>query len=300
VIKLITYSIGVVAMTSLVIAVRVAQEDARGGVASSSVCEPVGKLVPLKGLAEASGVAASRKTPGVLWAHNDSSNPVIIALNEQGVVTGRVRVAGAGVDDWEDIAVGPCGSQSCVYIADIGDNSGKRDRITVYRVQEPSPNDTETAPAEAFHAVYPNDPRDAESLFVTGDGDVFLITKGDPGPIALYRFPKPLRSGTMRLERIGKGQEGKKVDAKVRPTGAAISPDGRWVAVRTTDFVTFYRAADLLSGRWREAFRTDVTPLREPQGEGVTFGANDTVFLVSEGGNRSGSGSFARLRCTLQ
>lgn len=35
--------------------------------------------------------------------------------------------------DWEDIAVGPCGSTSCIYIADTG-STGTSD---VYRVEEP-------------------------------------------------------------------------------------------------------------------------------------------------------------------
>jgi hypothetical protein len=205
------------------------------------------------------------------------------------------------VDDWEDLAAGPCGDQSCLYIADIGDNSGKRDYITVYRVPEPSPRDPETSPADAFHAVYPDGPRDAESLFVTRDGGVFLITKGDPGPVALYRFPKPLRSGeTMRLERVGKGFGGKKVDAKDRVTGAGLSPDGQWVAVRTTDVMVFYAAADLLGGHWRQRFRVDLTPIGEPQGEGVTFGASGAVFLVGEGGKAAAAGSFVRMTCALK
>jgi hypothetical protein len=300
--KLLIYSLGIVTMTALVLTWRAYEKSADGqSNAYSAVCQPSGELVPIPGLAEASGVAASRKTPGVLWAHNDSAEPVIVALSDRGGVMARVRVAGAQVDDWEDLAAAPCGGQSCLYIADIGDNSGKREHVTVYRVQEPSPKDEETSPAEPFHAVYPDGPRDAESLFVTRDGGVFLITKGDPGPVALYRFPKPLRSGeTMRLERVGTGFGGGKVDAKDRPTGAALSPDEQWIAVRTTDVLAIHPAADLLAGRWRERFRVDLRPLGEPQGEGVTFGASDTIFLVGEGGKDAGSGSFARMTCALK
>jgi hypothetical protein len=276
-----------------------AQQHAPSSNASS--CRAVGKIVRLRDLPEASGVAASRRTPGLFWAHNDSGEPVIFALDLQGAIKGRVRVTGASVDDWEDIAVGPCPQGSCVYIADIGDNSGTRKHITLYRVAEPTPGDAATSPVEAFQAAYPDGPHDAEALFVAGDSDVFLITKGDPGPVALYRFSRPLASGTtLQLQRIGEPIAGPRIEAKDRPTAADLSPDGQWVAVRTTHWVAFYRTTDLIGGRWHEVFRTDVSGLREPRGEGVTFAGNDTVILVGEaGGLLRGPGTFARLACTL-
>ena len=263
-------------------------------------CRRSGDIVQLVGLPEASGVAASRRTPGVLWAHNDSGDPLVFALNEQGAVTGRVRVTGAKVEDWEDIAVGPCPQGSCIFIADIGDNNGKRDHVTVYRVPEPSLQDSSTAPAEVFRARYAGGAHDAEALFVTPESEVFIITKGDPGPIALYRFPSVLRSDAiMPLEQVGAVAAAAKVSSRERPTAADLSQDGNWIAVRTTHSVVFYRTADLISGRWRDAFRTDVSSLREPRGEGITFGAGGTVFLVGEGGAFSRSGTFARLDCTM-
>jgi hypothetical protein len=273
----------------------------QGPVSTASSCRAVGEIVRLQGIPEASGIAASRRTPGSFWAHNDSGAPVIFAVDSDGTIKGRLRVTGASVDDWEDIAVAPCPQGSCLYIADIGDNGGTRRNITVYRVPEPAPGDSATAPVEAFHAAYPDGPHDAESLFVAGNADVFVITKGDPGPIALYRFPRRLASGTtLPLERVGEPIAGRNVDAKDRPTAADVSPDGRWVAVRTTKFVSFYSAKDLIAGRWSEAFRADVSALGEPRGEGVTFAGDDSLILVGEaGGLRGASGTFARLACTL-
>lgn len=275
-----------------------AQEAA---VSTQSSCRVAGPLVRVRGLSEASGVAASRRTPGVLWAHNDSGEPVMVALDTHGSVASRVRVAGATVDDWEDIAVGPCAQGSCVYIADIGDNNGRREHITLYRTAEPVPGDAATESVEVFEATYPDGAHDAEALFVTQDADVFIITKGDPGPVALYRFPRPLRAGArLRLERVGEPANTARVDAKDRPTAADVSHDGKWIAVRTTAWVAFYRTSDLTAGRWREAFRTDVSGLREPRGEGITFAGNGTVVLVGEGGFGSSRGTFARLACTLR
>jgi hypothetical protein len=269
--------------------------------ASASNCRASGKMVRLRDLPEASGVAASRRTPGVFWAHNDSGDSIIFGLDSQGVIKSRVRVTGASVDDWEDIAVGRCPQGSCLYIADIGDNKGNRKHVTLYRVVEPAPADAATSPVEAFQAAYPDGAHDAEALFVSPASDVFLITKGDPGPVALYKFPRPLVSGTtLQLRPIGDPVAGSKVEAKDRPTSADVSPDGQWVVVRTTHWVAFYRTTDLIAGRWRDAFRTDVRRLGEPRGEGVTFANNDTLILVGEaGGPFRGEGTFARLVCTL-
>jgi hypothetical protein len=172
--------------------------------AQGSGCRPAGDIVRLNGLSEASGVAASPAYAGVLWAHNDSGEPRIFALNEQGALTGRVRVTGAKVEDWEDIALGPCPQGSCIYIADVGDNRGNRDHVTVYRVPEPSPHQSTTAPTEVFRARYADGAHDAESLFVTPKSEVFIITKGDPGPIALYRFPGVLRSDAIMQTRTNR------------------------------------------------------------------------------------------------
>lgn len=139
-----------------------------------------------------------------------------------------------------------------------------------------------------FHATYPCGAQDAEALLITPDGRLFVVTKGTNAPVALYAFPRELRpGGTVRLERIGQPRDREKVDKRQRITDGAVSPDGRWIVLRTTGYLAFYHATNLLSGDWREASRVDLQALGEPQGEGVTFGPGNDVFLVSEGGKRS-------------
>jgi hypothetical protein len=228
---------------------------------------------------------------------------MVFALDVQGAVKGRVRVTNAQVDDWEDIAVGPCPKGSCLYIGDIGDNSDKRERITIYRTREPKPGEAATEAAEAFHATYPDGAHDAESLFITPDGDLFVVTKMQG---VLYRFPKPLRPGTtVKLERVaaldtaaGTGQK-KAAKKETRITGAAASPDGQWVTMRTSQSLLFYRVSALLAGRV-ETTRFDLTALNEPQGEGVGMGDNGAIYLVGEGGAKSQPGTFARMTCALK
>lgn len=263
-------------------------------------CQPTGPLAQLAGLSEASGLAVSRRTPGRLWTHNDSGEPVVFSIDARGTITGQVRLSGAAVEDWEAIAVGPCGDTSCLYVGDIGDNEARRSRITVYALPEPAAASGSASVADVFHARYPDGAHDAETLLVGGDGRLYVVTKGETGPVAIYRFPPKLQSGaTMTLERVGAAPSGKP-DADSRITDGSVSPDGQWAALRTRSTLTFYRAADLLNGEWRAAQRLEVTSLNEPQGEGVALGPDNVVFLAGEGGGKKRPGSFAHFTCWLK
>jgi hypothetical protein len=261
-------------------------------------CQPSGQLVRIPELSEASGVAVSRRSPGRLWAHNDSGEPVLVALDTQGTVTGRVRLSGVKLEDWEAVAVGSCPDGSCIYIGDIGDNQAKRKHITVYRVPEPSTEDSLIV-RDTFHATYPDGAHDAEALLVAPDGALFVVTKGETDSVAVYRFPRELRSGaTHQLERIGTPRVSTKASATDRITDGAVSPDGTWVVLRSRQSLAFHRAGELLTGKWSEIGRLDLKAVGEAQGEGVAMAADGTVYLVGEGGGKSQPGTFARFACS--
>jgi len=52
-------------------------------------------------------------------------------------------------------------------------------------------------------------------------------------------------------------------------------------------------------GQARVASMIDVTSLKEPQGEAVALGAENSVFVAGEGGGKGQAGTFARLSCAL-
>ncbi len=262
-------------------------------------CRPGEALMRIDGLPEASGLAVSRRTAGRLWTHNDSGDAVVFALDTAGKVVGRVQLTGAKVEDWEAIAVGPCPGGSCVYVADIGDNDANRKQLTIYRFPEPASANGTTAVKESFQATYPDGAQDAEALLAAPDGRLYIVTKGETGAVALYRFPGELRPGTAhRLERVGEPRASGKAAAGERITDGSVSPDGNWVVLRSREKAWFYRAAELFAGSWKPARELDLAPVREPQGEGVAIAADGTVYLAGEGGGKKQPGTFATLTCS--
>lgn len=270
------------------------------GASKTPACQASGALVRVPELPEGSGVAASKRSPGRFWAHNDSGEPVLLSLDSRGAVLGRIRLAGTRVDDWEAVAVGPCPAGSCIYVGDIGDNDAGRSEITIYRVAEPADAAGTVDGADVFRARYPDGAHDAEALLITPKGEIVIVTKGETGPTGLYRLPadaKPGRPST--LQQIGKPRQSAKAAAGERITDGAVSPSGAWVALRTRTTLLLYRTEDLMSGNWQEASRGSLKELGEPQGEGVAFGDDKTVYLVGEGGGKSQPGTFGRLTCAF-
>jgi hypothetical protein len=255
-------------------------------------CVVVQSASLLRDIPEASSLAVSRRNRGVLWSHNDSGHAaVLFALDAGGALLGHVRVP-IRTRDWEDVSAARCPAGACLYIADIGDNGLARKRILIYRVPEPAPGDAETAPAEVFSATYADGPHNAEGLFVVG-AEIFVVTRDRTG--GLYRSARSLPGSTeLTLERFGEL-------GLAAVTDAEASPDETSIVVRTSKEVVIYRTADVMRGGVVPyGLRIPIRGLREPQGEGVALGADDMLYLASEGRPWKRAGRFISLRCALR
>jgi len=244
-------------------------------------------LIELNRIKEASGIAASQKNPGVLWTHNDSGGqPEIYAMRSDGKHLGVFQLEGAGLRDWEDIAVGP-GSEdgeSYIYIGDIGDNDGIWVEKYIYRLPEPvidlnsEPIDTVLA-VETITIVYPqNVKRDVETFMVDPlTRDWILISKREEN-VLVYRVPFPQStSETVTAEELASLNFSAAV-------GGDISPDGKEVLIKTYDKVFYWCRT---SGQTLQQMFTK-PPVQlpysfEPQGEAICW-AQDAggYFTTSE------------------
>lgn len=241
-----------------------------------------------KGLREISGVAVSRQNQGVLWVHEDSGGkPTLYALSYKAEILGKLSLLGVKNNDWEDIAIGPCGDKDCLFVGDFGDNEGTRQDVAILRVPEPSLTPGKKLSAEASPEVfpfrYPDGPQDAEALAVTPEGMPIIITKRQDGTAKLFTFPE-LTEGKMvdllPLGQIKTGDGGK--DSAV--TAADLSADGKRLLLRTSRFGWEFRLGKGGLSALEEAEQREVPVKKEKQGESIAYDADGGGFWqISEG-----------------
>lgn len=232
---------------------------------------------------EASGLAASRKNPGVLWTHNDGGSPCLYAMTTQGKNLGRYILDGARNRDWEDIAIGPGPDPDLdyLYVGDIGDNLAIHKSIKIYRVPEPrvdanqSPAYVKISDFNTIELVYPDGPHNAETLMVDPlTKDLYIVTKEEPSRVCRAAYPQST-SDTITLEYVAKLPWG-------IATGGDISPDGKMVLIRG------YLAASLwLRPQKRPLWKCFDGPeckapiIFERQGEAICFDPNGTGYYTT-------------------
>lgn len=258
-------------------------------------------------LREASGVAVSRRNPGILWTIEDSGRPAaLIAMDTLGRYRGSFLLTGATNVDWEEVALGACPRGTCVYIADTGDNDERRDQVTIYRLGEPAVPSTSDStrpfvadlPAERLDFRYPDGAHDVEAMTVLPDSTILLVSKGRSGGVHSYRIPPSQwrTSAPVVAERVDSLPIITSSTTGRLITGMALSPDGRRVMIRTyRDLLPFLLSP---SGRLTPApgmRGCDILGL-EPQGEGVAWLDDRELVLTSEWGLFP-AGSVWIIRC---
>jgi hypothetical protein len=262
-----------------------APTDAPAAVCAEFALTDEGGSLRAPQLNEVSGIVESARRPGTFFVHNDSGDTArFFAVDLSGALRAEYRLADARAVDWEDIARGPCAAGTCLYLADIGDNNRTRTEYTVYRVPEPDVPDAAPASvtpvelrAEAITFRYPDGAHNAETLVADpADGALYVITKVDAGPVAVYRVGAgtATRVAEMTLP-AGAGQL----------TGGDAHPGGRALLLRTYARVLLYeRPAEAPFASLFAATPRAVAVRLEPQGEAVAWRLDGRGYVtVSEG-----------------
>lgn len=214
---------------------------------------------------ESSGLAASRRHPGIVYTFNDSGGaPELYALGPDCRVRATLTLAGARNRDWEAMAIGRDG----LYVGDIGDNAGGRPYVTVYRIPEPAVLASRTLRSTAYRIRYADGPRDAETMMIDPRSNrLYIADKAFGG--SLYEGPSRLHTGRLTvMRRVG--------DAPLYATDGAFSPDGRTFVIRGYWDAVIYSAS-------RTELARVVVP-HQKQGEGVTYSADGGSLLFGSEG----------------
>jgi hypothetical protein len=217
-------------------------------------------------ITESSGLA--RDVAGRLyWTVNDSgAGGVVYGLEPDGRLRGTFSYR-ATPTDVEAIAV----HGNRLYVADIGDNNGDRDVVTVYYFLNPRAAGL-TVTYNAYDFRYPDGPHDAETLLVDNAGRLYLVTKGIKGGI--YAAPQaPTRTGTNELRRVA--------DAPALVTDGVFLPDGRSVALLT------YGSIQILDAASYRPVASAPVPAAQRQAESLAVSLDGNALLVGSEGRRS-------------
>jgi len=242
-------------------------------------------------LNELSGIAASRRNPGVLWVMEDHAGPnEVSAIDAAGNVLGRLVLDGVVNNDWEDVAVGNCGETTCLFVGDIGDNDHDRTWHGVLRVEEPEVSlsgglDLHLTP-DIFPYVFPDDGHwDSEALAVLPDGLPVLFTKEyDTEHSTAYTFPILDGATTVTLEERGRFETGSSGEGGAAATTAAdLWPDASRLILRTYGHIwELTLSADGMDDL-EDAARVELHTGTERQGEAIGYDPiNRAYFTLSE------------------
>lgn len=248
-------------------------------------------------LDELSGMACSRRHPGLFWAHNDSGDePRLYLFDLKGRDLGSCLLAGVRNFDWEDMASLDADGKHYLLVADTGNNAVNAAVHMIHLIEEPpcDPNRgvlVEQAPVlKTIYFAFEDDFRNCEAAGIDPtDKSILLVSKERKPACCVYRLPWPkdepfppkhkekppekaLRArliGTLPLRQV---------------TGMDVSPDGRRAIVLTYgDAYEYTRAA---GEDWSAAFAKPPRLIELPprvQGEAICYGPDGkTVYTSSE------------------
>jgi hypothetical protein len=179
----------------------------------------------------------------------------------------------------------------------VGDNGARHEEVRIWRVNEPRSADSVSGPSRRLTVRYSDGPHDVESMWVTPDTALYLLSKrperrgdGSARPVRLYRVdPSAWRADAVAeatlVDSLPIVPEAS--DSRWWITDAALSPADsvgrRRLAVRSyADVLVF--GVDTVT--WRPTAliaRCTLSALRNATGEGLTWLPDGRLMFDAEG-----------------
>ncbi|MBF9134846.1 hypothetical protein I0C86_38875, partial [Plantactinospora sp. S1510] len=255
-----------------------------GAVAASAAAGKKVCTIPDERLTELSGlVGASGGYVAVNDGSEDPDRERVFLLDSKCKVKKAVAYPSSPRDP-EDLAISP--DNKTVWIADIGDNGTER-RTSVVLWSMPVAG---TAKPALHRLVFPGNKRhDAEALLIGADGVPLIITK-TTGKAEIFRPSEALKKGNSEgvpLAKAGEITLPKSTTAnrfgpagRLTITGAARSPDGTRIALRTYADAFEWDVKDNDFVKTLTGGTPRMTPLADPFGEAIAYTADGKTFLT--------------------
>ncbi len=233
---------------------------------------------------ETSGLA---EFDGLYWTINDSGgkNALYGFDRKTGKIKRVVNVPDASNRDWETLA----SDNTFFYIGDVGNNSGTRTDLVVYKVKKSQLTEgsgsaevekiTLSWPDQKYLVKAPNsNPYDCEAMLSYHDSLILFAKDWVTENTRMYILPKTPGNYVARLD--------SEFEANGLITGADISPDMKVVVLSGYhEFVPFlWLFWDFEGKRFFEGkkLRVDYPDFFSAQTEGVLFSGNDSILISAE------------------
>ena len=211
-----------------------------------AIGEAISEMTDLR-LDETSGIAASIKNPGYLWAHNDSGNaPEVYLVNKNLKIVFTCKLKGVFNRDWEDMAVGPGPDpgKTYLYIADIGDNLGIFPTKVIYRFEEPKMDTVQKSIdikdlKRIIFRLPNNQTKDSESMLLDPNTkNLYILSKEDSAKMYEIKYPYNIETDpqrdTVTAENVGAFNLPK-------VTSGAIATSGEEILVRNYRRIWYWK-----------------------------------------------------------
>ena len=250
---------------------------------------PGRKLADLanKAIDESSGIACSRRRPGVFWTHNDSGDAArLYAFDRSGKDLGSCLLKDVVAFDWEDMASVVLDGKCLLLVGDIGNNGRHAGVQMIHVVEEPDVDPQRGVTSakipvrQTINFSYSGAYHDCEALGVDPTTrTILLVTKEERMPAHVYALPGPENNPN-------KAFTAKRIAALAIPkvTAMDVTPDGLHAVVLT--YGDAYEYVRLAKEDWSQGFsrrprRIAIPPRR--QGESICYGMDGkTLYLTSE------------------
>lgn len=228
-------------------------------------------------LKEVSGVAVSRRSPGVIWVHNDGMIDRIFAIDLQGNMLATLML-GRVMHDVEDITIGQIGENgvSYLFVGDTGDNEANRTSIGVLRFPEPQIDPVavrsvtlSATGAEWLSLSFPNYPADCEAVMFDPVSENLLLATKETNYTRIFSVAAMAPTGTPQILAFVSSVGFERV------SGGDISPGGNEIVLRREERAELWKRRPEQS--LAEAFYVPgleipiMTPPVEKNGESFAF-----------------------------
>ncbi len=258
-------------------------------------------LLDIKFLSEASGITVSKQFPNRLYHHNDSGGgPFFYLTTLSGSDTQKIEVSDMKAEDIEDMSLGPCDGDSCLFLGDTGDNTRSRANLELWLIRESETFSSSVRGWKHLKLHYPDGPHDAEALAVhPHTGDVYILTK----EFDLQKFKaSPSKLFRLQANKINQAQDADDIILEdvydfdlpfltstfdffgQIVTGMDISPDGSKLLVLTYQNVLEIRFEllknNISTHAWQlgQDYQVIESPIMKAQHEAISYSPDGKSF----------------------